>query len=119
MNKKGQEISMTYIVVAAIALVVLIVAILFFTGGLQAIFKAQKETVAGATDQQLEIWRGQCKLYCSLEQKESWEKHEFKAGDEVLYTGCGHKDLMDTTWEECEEGTKETEPKGTEVEITK
>jgi len=86
MNKKGQGISMTYIIIAALALVVLVVIILFFTGGLQTLFQQQKETVAGATDQQLEIWRGQCKLYCSLEQRENFLQKEFTAKDDITYT---------------------------------
>lgn len=84
--KKG-DISLNYVVIAAIALVVLIVIILFFTGGLQSLFQQQKEAVAGATDQQKEIWRGQCKLYCSLGQKENFVNKKFKSesGDEY---GC-------------------------------
>lgn len=74
MNKRGQGISMTYIIIAALALVVLVTIILFFTGGLQTLFQAQKESVEGATDQQLEIWRAQCTLYCSLEQTENFDQ---------------------------------------------
>lgn len=81
MNKKGQGISMEFIIIAAIALVVLVVIILFFTGGLQSLFQKQKEAVAGATDQQKELWRGQCKLYCSLGQKENFVQKTFKEGD--------------------------------------
>lgn len=78
--KKG-DISLNYVVVAAIALVVLVVIIIFFMGGLQTLFQRQKEAVSSVTDQQLEIWRGQCKLYCSLGQKENFEKKVFESGD--------------------------------------
>ena len=104
MNKRGQGISMTYIIVAALALVVLITIILFFTGGLQKLFKAQQETVEGATDQQLEIWRGQCKLYASLGQEESWNQHKFKAKNDETYT-CA--ELMLATWDEWTDKTAE------------
>lgn len=75
--KKG-DISLNYVVIAAIALVVLVVIIIFFMGGLQTLFQRQKETVGSATEQQLEIWRGQCKLYCSLGQKENFKSHVFE-----------------------------------------
>jgi len=78
MDKKGQGISMTYIIIAALALVVLVVIILFFTGGIGSLFGQQKDATEGATEQQKEIWRGQCKLYCTLGQKENWCKHIFK-----------------------------------------
>ena len=77
MDKKGQGISMTYIIIAALALVVLVVIIMFFTGGLQKLFGQQTDIVGGSTNQQNEIWRGQCKLYCSLDQEESWKTHKF------------------------------------------
>lgn len=86
MDKKGQGISMEFIIIAAISLIVLVVIILFFTGGLQSLFQQQKEAVAGATDQQKEIWRGQCKLYCSLGQKENFIDKKFKAQDNQEYT---------------------------------
>lgn len=81
-SKKG-DISMNYIVIAAIALIVLIVIVLAFTGKLQMIFKSQTETVKEATDQQLEVWRSQCKLYCSLGQKDNFCKHVFKGPEDV------------------------------------
>jgi hypothetical protein len=76
-NKRGQGISMEFIIIAAIALIVLIVIILFFTGGLEKIFGGQKEIVGSVSDQQKEIWRGQCSLYCSLGQKENFVNKEF------------------------------------------
>ncbi|MDP2907483.1 MAG: hypothetical protein Q8O03_06085 [Nanoarchaeota archaeon] len=88
--KKG-DLSLNYVVIAAIALVVLIVIILFFTGGLQSLFQQQKEAVSGATDQQKEIWRSQCKLFCSLGQKENFEKKIFKQGDSQLT--CANLDV--------------------------
>ena len=66
-NKKAQGISMTYIIIAALALVVLVVIIMFFTGGLQKLFGQQTDVVEGSTDQQLEIWRNQCKLQYTME----------------------------------------------------
>ncbi len=76
-NKRGQGISMEFIIIAAIALIVLIVIILFFTGGLEKIFGGQKEVVGSVSDQQKEIWRSQCRLYCSLGQEENFKNKEF------------------------------------------
>ncbi len=89
--KKG-DLSLNYVVIAAIALVVLVVIILFFTGGLQSLFQQQQQAVSGATDQQKEIWRGQCKLYCSLGQKENFVSKKFRSesGDEY---GCKTLDM--------------------------
>lgn len=73
MNKKGQGISMTYIIIALLALVVLVVIILFFTGGMQKIL-GQTKVASEVSEQQLSVWRGQCKLSCSLDKKAFCEK---------------------------------------------
>lgn len=67
MSKKG-DISMNYIVIALLALVVLVVIVLFFTGGMQKIF-GQTAEVGEITEQQLSLWKSQCRLSCSLKQK--------------------------------------------------
>jgi len=105
-DKKGQGISMTYIIIAALGLVVLVVIILFFTGGIGSLFGQQQQTVEGATEQQLEIWRGQCKLYCSLDQEESWDNHEFKYEDsngDPQTIKCTNEALMGKSFAECGE----------------
>ena len=84
-DKKGQGISMEFIIIAAISLIVLIVIILFFTGGLEKIFGGQKEIVGTVSDQQKEIWRSQCKLYCSVGQRENFINKEFRGADNQVY----------------------------------
>lgn len=79
MNKKG-DVSLEYIIIALIALIVLVVIILFFTGGMQKIFKQTVET-GQVTEQQLSIWRNQCNLYCSVDKKE-FCAHVFEVKDE-------------------------------------
>lgn len=65
MYKKG-DISMTYIVVAALALVALIVIILFFTGGMSKLIKGQTEVIAGTVpDWQIQAWSTRCKFACT------------------------------------------------------
>ena len=88
---------MTYVIIAALALIVLITIILFFTGALGIFSQQQQQIVEGATDQQLEIWRGQCQLYASLGQEESWNQHEFTASNGDIYN-C--EELMAATWDE-------------------
>lgn len=85
-DKRGQGISMEFIIIAAIALIVLIVIVLFFTGGLAKIFGGQKDVVGTVTDQQKEIWRSQCSVYCGLEddkrQSSFFCKHLFQVKNE-------------------------------------
>jgi len=104
MNKKGQGISMTYIVIAALALVVLVVIILFFTGALGKMFEQQQEAVGDATEQQKSIWRTQCSLYVSLGQEESYDNHEF--GDDKIK--CSDSKLMDKSWTQATEEKTES-----------
>jgi len=95
-NKRGQGISMEFIIIAAIALIVLIVIILFFTGGLEKIFTGQKDVIGTVSDSQKEIWRSQCKLYCSLGQKENFQSKVFDGEDDRKYKcngGTGDADL--------------------------
>jgi len=75
MDKRGQGISMTYIVIAALALIVLIVIFLFFTGALSEMFSRQTEVVEGAT-QESAVDISKCKLYAALGQEESWENND-------------------------------------------
>jgi len=68
-SKSGQGISMTYIVIAALALMVLIVIFLFFTGALGEMFSRQTEVVEASAEDKA-VWVSQCKLHCSLEKNE-------------------------------------------------
>jgi hypothetical protein len=67
MDKKGAEVSITFIVIAAIALVVLVVIVMFFTGAFNRLMGTQSDiTVAAAGDQEQEIYKSLCKSYCTL-----------------------------------------------------
>lgn len=99
MDKKGQGISMTYIVIAALALVVLVVIILFFTGALERMFTQQKDIVEGATQHQQDIWRARCKLYASLDQEDNWDNQVFE-DDEGNEYGCGDSELMGKSFDD-------------------
>jgi len=75
MRKKG-DISINYLIIAAIALIVLIIVVLFFTGGIKRIFGGIEE--AGEISQdKLALWRSKCELWCTLEDKASFENNLF------------------------------------------
>lgn len=86
MNKKGADVSITFIVLAAIALIVLVLIILFFTGSFKTLIGSQSDLVKGTVgDDQINIWKSQCDLYCTLGQKDIYctkvFKYEFGEGD--------------------------------------
>ena len=62
-DKKGQGLSINYIVIIAISLVVLVVIVLFFTGALKNMFPKTDiyQNVDSSTRQ---IWINQCELAC-------------------------------------------------------
>lgn len=116
MNKKGQGISMTYIIIAALALVVLVVIVLFFTGGISKLTGGQKGLVEGAVPQwQMKLWTDRCKQACDLENKEDFCETVFIADinddgiDDTFYM-CGdfYGKLSDTEKEKVKDLTQET-----------
>jgi len=76
LNKKAQGISMTYIVIAALALIVLIVIVLFFTGGMETLFKKVTKTTEESGDEKV-IWISKCKLFCTTEKNEKGDCPNF------------------------------------------
>lgn len=87
LNKKAQGISMTYIVIAALALIVLIVIVLFFTGGMEKIFEKITKTAGGEGEEQV-IKISQCRSFCTMDNKDAWDN--LKCGDVI--TGYVWKD---------------------------
>ncbi len=72
-NKKGAELSLNFIIIAAIGLVVLVIALVFFTGGAERLVGGVPQTVQ-IPQQQLNLWRSQCETYCSLGNEASFCK---------------------------------------------
>ncbi len=62
MDRKG-DLSINYIVMIAIALVVLVVIILFFTGALKTMF-SKVEIYSNVDSTTKQIWTNQCDLAC-------------------------------------------------------
>ncbi len=63
-GKKGAELSLNFIIIAAIGLVVLVIALVFFTGGAERLLRGVPESVQ-VNQQQLNLWRNECELYCN------------------------------------------------------
>ena len=110
MNKKGQGISMTYIIIAALALVVLVVIVLFFTGGIQSLVGGQKDVLKGTVpDWQIQTWSGRCKLACSTDNVKDYCETKFgydtdEDGNADVFYVC---DQLNTKVTSAENGLKD------------
>lgn len=101
MYKKG-DISLNYIIIAALALVALVVIILFFTGGMQKLITGQKEVVEGVVPNwKISAWTTRCEFACTQQNKVDFCKTVFKADtdndkkDDTYYT-CNNKATPDS-----------------------
>lgn len=96
MHKKGAELSLNFIIIAAIVLVVLIVAVLFFTGAGKALMGEQAEITKLST-QEYNLALAVCKSSCMAKSRAAYENPSFtealvKAG----YNSCADlKELGD------------------------
>jgi hypothetical protein len=66
MDKKGSEVSITFIVIAIISIIVLIVVVMFFTGAFTKLMKQESDISSIAGKQEQEIYKSLCKSYCTL-----------------------------------------------------
>ncbi|MBI4154296.1 hypothetical protein HY501_03090 [Candidatus Woesearchaeota archaeon] len=80
MQAKKGDLSINFIIVAALALIVLIAIALFFTGGIQKLFGTQKGAVGVTVDPQVRALAVQnCKLHCSLGNQDAYNNPNFPA----------------------------------------
>ena len=104
MNKKGVEITLNFIVIAAIVLIALIVAILFFTGTTEKLFKKQAEVTQLST-QELNLAKSICESHCSQQNEASYNNPSFsQAIRDAGYDDC--KDLLDKPFADCKGSCK-------------
>jgi len=77
MNKKAVELNISTIIIVILAILVLVILALYFTGGMR--FLWEKITpVPGAYEQtDLEQARSACGLYCSAREEASFCTHKF------------------------------------------
>jgi len=88
MNKKGMELSMNFIIIAALALIALIVIALIFTGGIDKIIGQQKDIVE-LTSSEIALAEGVCKTACSADSKAQWDNPSFTSKvKEFGYENC-------------------------------
>jgi len=76
LNKKG-DISLNYIIIAIIALVVLVIAVLFFSGAAQKIVDQLRGVSSGVPEQIKASWKSQCELACISCEKSSYDNLQF------------------------------------------
>ncbi|RME54187.1 hypothetical protein D6777_04645 [Candidatus Woesearchaeota archaeon] len=91
-NKKGQGISLNFLIIAALALIALIIIALFFTGGISKIFKKQSDVVK-LSDNEKALMVANCKAFCSLGNKDKFKSPGFS--EEAINAGikdCGDFD---------------------------
>ncbi len=96
MQRKGQGLSVTYIVIIALSLIVLVLIAMWFTGSLRFLTERESSIIKGTVSEQtLGIWRNQCEQWCSLGDRTNYENHEFESGD--TKTTCT---ALVETWDE-------------------
>jgi len=85
-GKRGQGISMTYLIIAILGLIVLIIIAIFFTKGTGWIFGEESAVASGSS---MDVWRSQCESWCDLGSNLYCTK-EFvkKDGDEEIKYSC-------------------------------
>ena len=87
MKKRGMELSMNFIIIAALALVVLIVGAIFFMGGFKEITGSAQEATALST-QELTLAETTCKTACTFNSKSQWDDPQFTENVKAKYADC-------------------------------
>lgn len=88
MNKQGVEITLNFIVIAAIVLIALIVAVLFFTGATDKLFTKQAEVTQLST-QELSLAQSICESHCTQQNRIAYENPAFSQQiRDAGYTSC-------------------------------
>lgn len=87
MNKKGLDISLNFIIIAALALIALIIMVLIFTGGMEKIIGQQKNIVDIAASERA-VAEDTCKWYCSIGSEASWSNPDFPEKVAENYPTC-------------------------------
>ena len=76
MNKRGMELSMNFIIIAALAVIVLIVGAIFFMGGFGEITDSAKQAT-GLSTQELTLAETTCKTACAFNSESQWNSPDF------------------------------------------
>ncbi len=91
-NKKGDGLSLNFIIVAILALIALIVIALFFTGGMTKLFRTEQDVTKISLDPQIRLLsEASCNLYCTNQNENAFNNPPFP------------KELMDSGYTNCEQ----------------
>ena len=98
MDKKGIEITLNFIVIAALVLITMIVAILFFTSAGEKLLGKEAEVTQAQLQREISLAEGLCRSHCSFESKEAFNNPGFSADlVNANYKSCS--DLLGGSYE--------------------
>ncbi|MFA5084684.1 MAG: hypothetical protein WC475_04915 [Candidatus Paceibacterota bacterium] len=80
MNKKGVEINVTTVIIVILAVLVLVVLSLFFTGGMTPLLDKIRHAGAAWDTTSIEQAKTACAMYCATESEDSFCNHDFDIG---------------------------------------
>ena len=89
-NRRGEGLSLNFIIVAILALITLIVIALFFTGGITKLFGTEKEISRVSLDPQIRsLAETTCNFHCTNQNENAYNNPSFpKDLVESGFTGC-------------------------------
>lgn len=76
-EKRGLDISLNFVIVAALALIALIVIALFFTGALDFLFQKEGDIVGSLEATEIAFWKTTCNLHCTTKDQVAWNNPNF------------------------------------------
>ncbi|MBU2590211.1 MAG: hypothetical protein KKA65_01205 [Nanoarchaeota archaeon] len=101
MNKKGVEITLNFIVIAAIVLIALIVAVLFFTGASTNLFGKIKDVQTVST-QEISLATAVCESHCANRNQAAYENPSFsQVMRDAGYNSCSELPGLGAFQAEC------------------
>ena len=77
MDKKGVEITLNFIVIAALVLIALVVAIIFFTGAGEMLFKKKGEITREQLQREITLAEQLCTSHCTFGSPTAFENPAF------------------------------------------
>jgi hypothetical protein len=100
-NKKGQGLSLNFLIVAILAVIALVIVALYFTGGLEKMFSKQKDISALST-QELALAESVCKTACSVKSQTAYDAPKFSdAVKKAGFSKCSDLKNLGTFEEDC------------------
>jgi len=105
MNKKGVELNVAAIIIVILAILVLVIISLYFTGGMQALWQQIIGKKASWDTSAIEEAKRSCAFYCTLGDKDFFCNHEFTIGYDadgiVIQETCVGNEIKAYNLEDC------------------